>query len=94
MAVGANVVYLGTALQAEVEAFRADLPLRVDVTQVSDQADVVAHAFDEFIHSFVDALVIVLVVSFATLGLRTGIVVALSVPIVLAVVFVIMQGWA
>jgi multidrug efflux pump len=92
MAEGANVVHLGELLAAEVEAFRADLPLGIEVTQASDQADIVEHAFDEFIHTFVEALVIVLVVSFVTLGLRTGIVVALSVPIVLAVVFVIMQA--
>lgn len=92
MAKGANVVHLGETLGAEVDAFRADLPLGVAVTQTSDQADIVEHAFDEFIDTFVEALVIVLVVSFVTLGLRTGIVVALSVPIVLAVVFVIMQA--
>lgn len=92
MAEGANVVHLGERLADEVEAFRADLPLGVEVTQSSDQADIVAEAFDEFIVTFIEALVIVLVVSFVTLGLRTGIVVALSVPIVLAVVFVIMQA--
>lgn len=92
MAEGANVVHLGELLAAEVTAFQADLPLGVEVTQASDQADIVEHAFDEFIHTFIEALVIVLVVSFVTLGLRTGIVVALSVPIVLAVVFVIMQA--
>lgn len=92
MAEGANVVHLGALLAAEVAAFRADLPLGIEVTQASDQADIVEHAFDEFIHTFIEALVIVLVVSFVTLGLRTGIVVALSVPIVLAVVFVIMQA--
>ena len=91
MADGANVVRLGEVLRAEVEAFRADLPLGVEVTQASDQADIVEDAFDEFIVTFLEALVIVLAVSFVTLGLRTGIVVALSVPIVLAVVFVIMQ---
>lgn len=93
MAEGANVVALGARLRAEVEAFRAELPLGVEVTQASDQADIVTHAFDEFIKTFIEALVIVLVVSFVTLGWRTGIVVALSVPIVLAVVFVIMQAW-
>ncbi len=91
MAKGANVVHLGERLNAAVDAFRADLPLGVEVTKTSDQADIVEHAFDEFIHSFVEALAIVLLVTFVTLGLRTGIVVALSVPVVLAVVFVIMQ---
>ncbi|ESW61990.1 MAG: Acr/RND family transmembrane transporter [Rhodobacter sp. CACIA14H1] len=92
MADGANVVALGGRLETEVAAFRADLPLGVEVTQVSDQADIVTHAFDEFIKTFIEALVIVLVVSFVTLGWRTGIVVALSVPIVLAVMFVVMQA--
>jgi multidrug efflux pump subunit AcrB len=93
MADGANVVELGKRLGAEVEAFRADLPLGVEVTQASDQADIVVHAFDEFIKTFIEALATVLIVSFVTLGWRTGIVVALSVPIVLAVVFVVMQAW-
>ena len=92
MADGANVVHLGETLSAEVAAFRADLPVGVDITQASNQAAIVEQAFDEFITTFIEALVIVLVVSFVTLGLRTGIVVALSVPIVLAVVFVIMQA--
>jgi multidrug efflux pump len=91
MAEGANVVRLGETLAKEVDAFKANLPLGVDVMQISDQADIVQHAFEEFITSFVEALIIVLAVSFVTLGLRTGIVVALSVPIVLAVVFVIME---
>jgi multidrug efflux pump subunit AcrB len=91
MAAGANVVQLGDVLAAEIAAFRADLPLGVEVTQIADQAGIVADAFNEFIVTFVEALVIVLAVSFVTLGLRTGIVVALSVPIVLAVVFVVMQ---
>lgn len=92
MAEGANVVALGQKLAAEVAAFAAELPVGVEVSQVSDQADIVEHAFKEFITSFFEALAIVLAVSFLTLGLRTGIVVALSVPIVLAVVFVIMQA--
>lgn len=93
MADGANVVQLGEALAKQVEAFRADLPLGVEVTQSSDQAEIVEDAFGEFITTFIEALVIVLIVSFVTLGWRTGIVVALSVPIVLAVVFVIMRVW-
>ena len=92
MAEGANILHLGELLAVEVEAFTADLPIGVEVTQAADQAVIVEDAFGEFIVTFIEALVIVLVVSFVTLGLRTGIVVALSVPIVLAVVFVIMQA--
>ncbi len=92
MAEGANVVRLGEELAELVADYRADLPVGIDVTQVADQAHVVEDAFKEFIKAFAEALVIVLLVSFVTLGLRTGIVVALSVPIVLAIVFVIMQA--
>lgn len=92
MAEGANVVELGQRLNAAVETFRADLPLGVEITQTSDQADIVDHAFHEFLKAFLEALAIVLFVSFLTLGWRTGIVVALSVPIVLAVVFAIMDA--
>jgi len=92
MVEGANILHLGELLAVEVEAFTADLPIGVEVTQAADQAVIVEDAFGEFIVTFIEALVIVLVVSFVTLGLRTGIVVALSVPIVLAVVFVIMQA--
>jgi multidrug efflux pump subunit AcrB len=90
MADRANVVALGETLHAAVDAFRADLPVGIDVAQIADQPVVVEESFHEFIKTFVEALVIVLVVSFVTLGLRTGVVVALSVPIVLAIVFVIM----
>jgi multidrug efflux pump subunit AcrB len=92
MAEGANVVRLGEELAELVAEFQGDLPVGIEIKQVSDQAEVVEEAFKEFLHTFVEALVIVLVVSFITLGLRTGIVVALSVPIVLAIVFVIMQA--
>lgn len=92
MADGANMVHLDEVPSAKVAAFRANLPLGVEVTRTSDQADIVEHAFDEFIHAFAAASVIVLAVSFLTPGLRTGIVVALSLFIVLAVVFVVMQA--
>ena len=92
MADGTKVAHLDEALKAEVEAFKVDLPLGVEVSHVSVQADIVSNAFEEFIHTVVEALVIVLAVSFVTLGLRTGIVVALSVPIVLAAVFTIMPA--
>src|SRR5262249_37259037 len=60
--------------------------------QIADQPAVVEHAVGEFVHSFVEALAIVLFVSFLALGWRTGIVVALSVPLVLAIVFIVMNA--
>ena len=63
-----------------------------DFEQIADQPVVVDHAVNEFVHSFVEALAIVLFVSFLALGWRTGIVVALSVPLVLAIVFIVMNA--
>jgi multidrug efflux pump subunit AcrB len=91
MAPGENVLRLGEGLEAAAEEFRATLPLGVELTQTADQAYIVDEAFKEFVKAFGEALIIVLAVSFLSLGLRTGIVVALSVPIVLAIVFVVMK---
>jgi multidrug efflux pump subunit AcrB len=87
----ANVLEFGRNLEAAVAAFRETLPTGIVIDQVSNQPKVVAKAVDQFLHSFVEALLIVLAVSFISLGWRTGIVVALSVPLVLAIVSVIMQ---
>ncbi|HEY0725626.1 MAG TPA: efflux RND transporter permease subunit, partial [Pyrinomonadaceae bacterium] len=67
-------------------------PRGFDLEQIADQPVVVEHAVGEFVHSFIEALAIVLFVSFLALGWRTGIVVALSVPLVLAIVFVVMNA--
>ena len=91
MAKGANVLRFGAAVQAAVAEVRAQTPVGVEIDQIADQPKVVAEAVGEFTGSFVEALVIVLLVSFASLGWRTGIVVALSVPLVLAIVFVFMR---
>ena len=69
-----------------------DVPQGIDIEQVADQPKVVEHAIHEFERSFLEALGIVLVVSFLSLGWRTGIVVALSVPLVLAITFVVMAA--
>jgi multidrug efflux pump subunit AcrB len=70
----------------------AAVPRGFDLEQIADQPAVVEHAVGEFVHSFIEALAIVLFVSFLALGWRTGIVVALSVPLVLAIVFVVMNA--
>ena len=68
------------------------VPQGVEIEQIADQPLVVKHAVGEFVHSFIEALVIVLFVSFLALGWRTGIVVAMSVPLVLGIVFVVMNA--
>src|SRR5476649_1815234 len=69
-------------------AIERDLPVGITVHRAANQPQVVETSFEEFIHSLGEALAIVLVVSFVSLGVRTGVVVALSVPLVLAITFV------
>jgi multidrug efflux pump len=89
---GANILELGKDVAAATAEFIKAVPQGISVEQIADQPQVVEHAVSEFVHSFVEALAIVLFVSFVALGWRTGIVVALSVPLVLAIVFVVMNG--
>ena len=88
----ANVLELGEALKSEVERFRSTVPLGLQIEQIADQPRVVEESVGEFLRSFAEALAIVLAVSFVSLGWRTGIVVALTVPLVLAIVFIVMQA--
>src|SRR5262252_429992 len=89
---GANILELGKDVAAATDEFMKAVPQGVDVKLIADQPKVVEHAVGEFVHSFIEALVIVLFVSFLALGWRTGIVVALSVPLVLAIVFIVMNA--
>lgn len=84
---GGDVLRMGERLDATVERLRAHAPVGIEIHAVSDQPRVVRDSIDEFVHSLVEAIVIVLVVSFASLGMRAGLVVALSIPFVLAMTF-------
>ncbi|MCB1414666.1 MAG: efflux RND transporter permease subunit [Xanthobacteraceae bacterium] len=92
MAKGANILELGESVKKATAGFMAGVPQGVSIEQVADQPLVVKHAVGEFVRSFIEALVIVLFVSFLALGWRTGIVVALSVPLVLGIVFIVMNA--
>jgi multidrug efflux pump len=92
MAKGANILDLGANVASATGQFMAAVPQGFDLEQIADQPMVVEHAVGEFVHSFIEALAIVLLVSFLALGWRTGIVVALSVPLVLAIVFIVMNA--
>jgi len=87
---GANLLTLGAAVNKAMEDFERRQPIGVEIIHVADQAKVVDKAMNEFLTSFAEALGIVLVVSFLSLGWRTGIVVAFSVPLVLAMAFLAM----
>ncbi|HZR75428.1 efflux RND transporter permease subunit [Bradyrhizobium sp.] len=89
---GANILELGKDVTAATAEFMKAVPQGINVDRIADQPEVVEHAINEFVHSFVEALAIVLFVSFIALGWRTGIVVALSVPLVLAIVFIVMDA--
>ncbi len=90
---GANIVALGENLKQAMAAVTAELPVGIEVTQIANQSQIVEASVSEFFKTFVEALLIVLVVSFLSLGWRTGIVVALSVPLVLGIVFSVMYAW-
>ena len=90
MAKEGDVLKLGHDLDAGIAQLKRSLPLGVDIEQVSNQPEVVKHSVDEFMESLGEAIAIVLAVSFLSLGLRVGVVVALSIPLVLAMTFVVM----
>ena len=90
-----NVLDFGQALQQRLAKIRQELPAGVEIEQYADQPRVVADSIWEFERAFLEALAIVLAVSFLFLGWRTGIVVAASVPLVLGLVAAVMfaAGW-
>lgn len=87
---GADVLALGEELRATLAAVRAALPTGLAIAQIADQPHVVAESVSEFLLKFVAALGVVMLISFLALGVRAGIVVALAVPLTLAVVFLAM----
>ena len=88
---GGNIQDFGKALHARMSELTADLPVGVGVHTVSDQAEVVEEAVGGFTSALFEAVIIVLVVSFVSLGVRAGLVVACSIPLVLAMVFLFME---
>jgi len=84
MAPSGDVVALGKALDAETARLRAALPLGLKLVQVASMPQAVAHSIDDFVEAVAEAIAIVLVVSLISLGFRTGMVVAISIPLVLA----------
>uniref|UniRef100_Q07KX5 Acriflavin resistance protein n=1 Tax=Rhodopseudomonas palustris (strain BisA53) TaxID=316055 RepID=Q07KX5_RHOP5 len=87
---GANILKLGEDVEAVMAGIERAVPTGLAFERVANQPAIVREAVGDFMRSFVEALAIVLVVSFASLGWRTGIVVATSVPLVLGIVFAAM----
>lgn len=87
---GANLLHFGEALKEEMSRITADLPVGVGVHLVADQPVVVEHAVSGFTEALFEAVIIVLGISFLSLGMRAGLVVAIAIPLVLAITFVVM----
>ena len=90
MKAGANLLDFGEALKAKMASVIADLPIGVGVHLVSDQPQIVEEAVGGFTRALFEAVIIVLVISFVSLGFRAGLVVAISIPLVLAITFLFM----
>ena len=88
---GGDVIHLGDTLNREMKRLGAELPVGVEVHVVSDQPEVVKGSIELFESSLSEAIIIVLAVSFLSLGARTGAVVALSIPLVLVITFFAMK---
>jgi multidrug efflux pump subunit AcrB len=87
----ADVLAFGEHMKERLARVTADLPVGIEPHLVADQPQVVEEAVGEFIKTLIEAIVIVLAVSFLSLGWRPGIVVAIAIPLVLAVTFVVMK---
>ncbi|WP_420231697.1 efflux RND transporter permease subunit [Pseudomonas sp. ABY48] len=87
---GGDILVLGKALEIEFARIQDTLPAGMQLRKVSDQPAAVKTGVGEFVQVLVEALTIVLLVSFFSLGLRTGMVVALAIPLVLAMTFAAM----
>ncbi|WP_070884971.1 efflux RND transporter permease subunit [Pseudomonas argentinensis] len=88
---GGNIQTFGKALHGRMDQLTAELPVGVGVHVVSDQAEVVEEAVSGFTRALFEAVLIVMLVSFVSLGIRAGLVVACSIPLVLAMVFMFME---
>lgn len=88
MAPTGNMLRFGAALNAKMATLSAGLPHGIEMVKVADQSAVVSEAVSGFIRVLIEAVVIVLAVSFVSLGLRAGLVVATAIPLVLAMTFV------
>ncbi len=88
---GGDVIALGHALDKTVAHVKEQLTVGLDLNTVTSQPKIVANSVNDFVHSLIEALVIVLGVSLISLGWRSGIVVAITIPVVLASTFLVMH---
>ena len=90
MDTGANNIEFGKAIDTKLKELKTTIPAGLSLDQVSNQPHIVKESIGDFSQSLFEAIAIVLLVSFASLGIRTGIVVALTIPVVVSTTFVLM----
>ena len=90
MDAGANNIEFGKAIDTKLKELKTTIPAGLSLDQVSNQPHIVKESIGDFSQSLFEAISIVLLVSFASLGIRTGIVVALTIPVVVSTTFVLM----
>jgi multidrug efflux pump subunit AcrB len=88
---GGNILTLGENLEKTIAQVRKELPAGLELHQTVNQPKVVETSINEFVKSLTEAIIIVLIVSFASLGVRSGIIVALCIPLVIGIVFTFMN---
>jgi multidrug efflux pump subunit AcrB len=88
---GGDILALGKNLHRAIDRITGDLPIGIEPTLVADQAVTVESAIGEFMTSLLQAVAIILFVSFISLGVRPGLVIALAIPLTLAIVFSVME---
>ncbi|WP_290869397.1 efflux RND transporter permease subunit [Aquabacterium sp.] len=102
MAKGGDIIELGKQLTAATERIQGELPVGIEMAQIQNQPKAVSTSVGEFVKTLIEAVVVVLVVSFVSLGLHMkplrldiwpGMVVAITIPLVLAVTFLVMHFW-
>jgi len=91
MTKGGDIIVLGKALDARIAALNAALPLGVEISESASQPAAVKRSVAAFTHALAEAILVVLLVTFISLGLRTGMVVAIAIPLVLAATFLAMN---
>lgn len=90
MDAGANNIEFGNAIDMKLKELKTTIPAGLSLDQVSNQPHIVKESIGDFSQSLFEAIAIVLLVSFASLGIRTGIVVALTIPVVVSTTFILM----
>src|SRR5690606_18396464 len=102
MAKGGDIIQLGKSLREAAHRIKYDLPIGIELEQIQDQPTAVSNSVGEFVKVLIEAVVVVLAVSFVSLGLHTkplrldiwpGLVVGITIPLVLAVTFLVMGAW-